>query len=47
MIGMHSKCDNIHTNGIFNVLIYINYHVNSCINCMLSIVSGARGECEW
>ena len=35
MIDMHSKYDNMHTNGIFNVLIYINNHVNSCINYML------------
>ena len=33
---MHSKYDNMHMNGIFNILIYINNHVNSCINYMLS-----------
>ena len=37
MIDIHSKYDNMHTNGIFNALIYINYPVNSCINCILSI----------
>ena len=25
----------MHTNGISNVLNYINNHVNSCMNCML------------
>ena len=36
MIEMHSKFDNMHTNRIFNALICINNHVNSCTNCMLS-----------
>ena len=35
MIDMHSKYDNMHTNRIFNILICINDHVNSCINFML------------
>ena len=39
MIDMHSKYGNIHTNRIFNALNYINNHVNSCINCMLSVVT--------
>ena len=42
MIEMHSKYDNMHTNRIFNVLNCINNHVNSCINCMLSVGSEAR-----
>ena len=37
MIEMHSKYDNMLTNRILNALNYINNHVNSCINCMLSI----------
>ena len=37
MIDMHSKYDNMHTNGIFNALISINNHVNLCINYMLCI----------
>ena len=36
MIYMHSKYDNVHTNGIINALNFINNHVNSCINCTLS-----------
>ena len=36
MIDMHSKYDNMHKNGIVNVLTFINNHVNLCINCMLS-----------
>ena len=36
---MHSKYDNMHTNRIFNVLNCISNHVNSCINCMLSMNS--------
>ena len=35
MIDIHSKYDNMHKNVIFYVLICINNHVNSCINCML------------
>ena len=38
MIDMHLKYDNMHTSGTFNTLICINYHVNLCINCMLSII---------
>ena len=37
MIDMHSKYDNMHNNGIIYALICINNHVNSCINCMLSM----------
>ena len=37
MIDMHSKYDNMDTNGIFNTLICIDNHVNSYINCMLSL----------
>ena len=39
---MYLKYDNMHTNGTFNALIYINNHVNSCINCMLSIANFCR-----
>ena len=35
MIEMHSKYDNMHTNGIYKGLICINNHINSCISCML------------
>ena len=37
IIEMHSKYDNMNTNGIFNDLNYINNHVNSCIGFMLSM----------
>ena len=30
MIDMHSKYDNMHTNGMFNALICINNHVIAC-----------------
>ena len=43
MIDMHLNYDNMHTNGIFNALIYINNHVNSCINCMLYTSTTFRG----
>ena len=36
MISMYLKYDNKHTNRIFNALICINNHVNSCKNYMLS-----------
>ena len=36
MIDMHSKYDNIHKNGMFYNNIYINNHIITCINCMLS-----------
>ena len=39
MIDTHSKYDNMHKNGIFYVLIYINNHVISGINYILSIVN--------
>ena len=39
MIEMQSKYDNMHTNRIFNTLNYINNHVNSCTNCMISLIS--------
>ena len=35
---MHSKYDIMYTNRIFNVLNFINNHVSSCINSMLSVV---------
>ena len=34
---MHLKYDNTYTNRIFNVSICINNHVNSYMNCMLSM----------
>ena len=37
MIEMHSKYDNMHTNGMFYALFCINNHVLSCYDCMLSI----------
>ena len=39
MINIYSKYDNMHKNEIFYALICINNHVNSCINCMLSMTS--------
>ena len=42
MLDMHSKYDNMNTNGIFNALICINNHVNSCIKCMLSTTQGLK-----
>ena len=36
MIEIYLKYDNMHIIGILNVFIYINNHVNSCINSMLS-----------
>ena len=39
MIEMYLKYDNMHTNGTTNAFIGINNHVNSCINCILSIIS--------
>ena len=37
MIDMHSKYDNMHTNGMFYALICINNHIIACVNCMLSV----------
>ena len=37
MIDIHSNYDNMHKNGIFYALICINNHVNSFINCLLSL----------
>ena len=37
MIDMHSKYDNMHMNGMSYALIYINNHIITCINCMLSV----------
>ena len=45
MIEMYLKYDNMHTNRIFNALDCINNHVNSCINCMLSIHKTIK-KCE-
>ena len=37
MVEMYLKYDKMHTIRIFNALNCINNHVNSCINCMLSL----------
>ena len=37
MIEISLKYDNMHTFGVINAFIYINNHVNSCINSMLSV----------
>ena len=37
MIDMYLKYDNMHTNELFNAIICINNHLNSCMNCMLSV----------
>ena len=37
VIEIHLKYDCMHTNRIFNSLICINNHVNSCKNYMLSL----------
>ena len=37
MIDMHSKYDNMHKNGMINALVWINDHIITIINCMLSI----------
>ena len=36
MIEIYLKYDNMHTIGVINAFIYINNHVNSLINPMLS-----------
>ena len=43
MIDMLSKYDNMHTNEMFYVLILINNHIITCINCML-LVADAKSE---
>ena len=35
MIDMHSKYDNMHKNGMFYALIFINILKITCINCMI------------
>ena len=35
VIEMYLKYDNMQKNKIFNALISINNHLNSCTNCML------------
>ena len=37
MIDMHSKCDNMHKNKMFYVLIFINFYTITWIHCMLSV----------
>ena len=36
MIDIHSKHDNMHKNRMFYALIYINNHIITFIDCMLS-----------
>ena len=38
MIEIYLKYDNLHTNRVFNALNFINNHVNSCTNFMLSVI---------
>ena len=42
MINMHSKYDNIHENGMYYALIYINNHVFTSISYMLLELHGAQ-----
>ena len=42
MIDMHLKFDNMHKNRIFYALIFINNHIISCIDFMLS-----TNKCYW
>ena len=44
MIEMHSKYNNMHQNGMFYALIYINNHIIACINCVLSTTSQALNK---
>ena len=37
MIEIYLKYDNMYTIRIINAFIWINNHINSCINSMLSI----------
>ena len=37
MIELYLIYDNMHTIGTINAFICINNHVNSCLNCMLSL----------
>ena len=37
MIEIYFKYDKMHIFGMINAFIYINNHVNSCINSMLSV----------
>ena len=39
MIKIHSKYDNMHRNGMFCVLIFINNHIITSINFMSSRIS--------
>ena len=48
-IDMHSKYDNMHKNGMFYALIYINNNIITCINCMLlggKWGNGRNGGCR-
>ena len=37
MIDIHSKCDNMHKNGMYYALICINNQIILCINCIISL----------
>ena len=39
MIEIYLKYDNMHTFGVINAVIWINNHVNLCINSMLSHIT--------
>ena len=40
MIDMYSIYNNMYKNGIVYALIYINNHICTSINCMLSVLVG-------
>ena len=42
MIEVYSKYDNMHKNGIFYALIYINNHIIISINCKCMAHKGAN-----
>ena len=44
MIEIYLKYDNMHTNGIINVFICVNNHVNLCIKYMLSITAEIKSN---
>ena len=45
MIDMHSKYDNMHENEMLYVLICINSHVITNLNCMLLVLDGMELFC--
>ena len=46
MIDIHSKYDNMHKNGMFYALIYINNHIITFINFILLERKGSDRESE-